>query len=89
MGSQKPDVQTVRTILKNKAQRQVGPAFEQVCAQFANAQPAVEVGLAENIAQIAQGLKTLRAVNLLQRAEAFDHLRINRERFFQATRAIL
>ena len=51
----KNDHQRVLRILKNKAMRQAGAAFENICRQFANAEPAVDVRVAKHRAELKQG----------------------------------
>ena len=46
--------QTVGQTPKNRSKRKPGTAFEEIGAQFANAQPAMDVGMTEDAAYLKQ-----------------------------------
>jgi len=59
--AQEADEQVRWAILKDETQGNVAAAFENLPAQFANAQPAVDVRAAKGIRQFAQGEQALRS----------------------------
>ena len=82
--SQEADIKRIRAVQKNKAQTQIAAALEEMLPQLANADAAMNMGLAKSLAKIAQRLQALGALTRGQAGEVFHYFRVKRERLFQA-----
>lgn len=63
------DVEAVGAILEKKTEGWIGPAFKGPCAEFADADPAVDMGLAKDLPEFMQreqALPPLAAAERLQ-----------------------
>ena len=78
-----------RPVLEDEAQREAAAIFEQLCAQLANADAAVGVGLAEAFGKLAQCEQALYFLALGQFPQPLQHARGNGERPSQSASSAL
>jgi hypothetical protein len=71
------------SVLKDKPQIAVAPAFEKLASKLANAKAAVHVGLTKAIHQVAKSKKTLHFFALWQLAQAADHRGVDGKKLTQ------
>jgi len=84
MGAKKLDVQTVRGIQENEAPMQPRPALESVSPQFTDAEAAVEMRLAEFLAEATERKPASLFLQFRQNGDFCLDGGQNDERFFHA-----